>query len=472
LAFVLLLVFAASTFGATNFALPSPEVVLRQNGAGFPKTWGTNHGQTVIADYEMDPEIVNAPAYRDELPAALRALPSVSLHLRDEDLFGSERGIYAHPQESGEEWERRCSVDFFSTNRSREFHIVAGLRIQGGWNRRPEESPKHSFRLAFRKQFGAGKLKYPVFGAGVQEFDQLILRGGNNHSWLHWSAVERRSADYLRDEWMRRSYATMGHASARGHFVHLYLNGLYWGIYDLTERPDEHFAAAYLGGRPHDYDARNADKVLSGDDVAWKRLFGVVNSGVTNLARFEAVAALLDVPAFCDYILLNLYGANADWDASSNWYAARRRNAEGRFLFFVWDGERTLENVSDNQINVDDDFSPTRLFQKLRASEAFRQEFSRRAQRHLTGDGVLTPERAAARYRELAAMLDVAIVAESARWGDYRRDVHPYKEGPYELYTRDEHWRPEIKRLEKEYFPRRSETFIAQLKAARLYTVE
>lgn len=45
------------------------------------------------------------------------------------------------------------------------------------------------------------------------------------------------------------------------------------------------------------------------------------------------------------------------------------------------------------------------------------------------------------------------MLAESARWGDYRRDVHPYKEGPYELYTRDTHWRPETQRLLQEYFP-------------------
>jgi len=169
---------------------------------------------------------------------------------------------------------------------------------------------------------------------------------------------------------------------------------------------------------------------------------------------------------------LNLYGANADWDASSNWYAARKRDPAGRFVFFVWDGERTLENVEDNRLQVDDDFSPTRLFQKLRACSEFRGEFARRAQTHLNGDGALAPKQAGARYRRLAALLDSAIVAESARWGDYRRDVHQYKEGPYELYTRDAHWRPEVERLLQAYFPGRSAAFMAQLKVARLYSAE
>lgn len=463
---------SVSAFAASPSGLILPESVLLQDGAGFPRFWGTNHGQPVIAYYEMAPGIVNDPLNRSEMSAALRSLPSLAITLDAADLFSGDHGIYAHPQESGEVWEREGSVEFFPTNGSGGFRLRSGVRIQGGWNRRPEESPKHSFRLSFRRKYGAAKLKYPLFGPGVKEFDQLILRGGNNHSWLHWSAAERRSADYLRDQWMRETYAAMGRASARGCFVHLYLNGLYWGIYNLTERPDEHFAAAHLGGRASDYEARNADKILSGDDVAWKQLFALANAGVTNNAQFDAIATLLDVPAFCDYMLLNFYGANADWDAASNWYAVRPRKAVGRFVFFVWDGERTLENAEDNRLTLDDDFSPTRLFQKLRGCSQFREQFARGARRHLTGEGVLTPLAVAQRYRHLADALDGAILAESARWGDYRRAAHPYKEGPYELYTRPTHWRPEVKRLLENYFPHRTSAFIAQLKAVELFPSE
>ena len=34
---------------------------------------------------------------------------------------------------------------------------------------------------------------------------------------------------------------------AHGTFVHLYLNGFYWGLYNLAERPDGWFTSAYLG---------------------------------------------------------------------------------------------------------------------------------------------------------------------------------------------------------------------------------
>ena len=88
---------------------------------------------------------------------------------------------------------------------------------------------------------------------------------------------------------------------------------------------------------------------------------------------------------------------------------------------------------------------------------------------HLQGNGVLTPQSASARFRRLAHEIEWAVVAESARWGDYRRDVHPYKVGPYELYTRDTHWRPEIQRLQETYFPQRTAIVIQQLKDAGLF---
>ncbi len=442
--------------------------VVRQTGRDFPTNWGEREGKPVPADYEMDRKSSATDADRVALEAALESLPTLSLVLDSADLFDPKRGIYANPQQTGDDWERAASAEFLPPAGEKGFHLDCGVRIQGGWNRRPEESPKHSLRLVFRKKYGAGRLKYPLFGDGVAEFETLILRSGNNHSWLHWSAAERRSADYARDQWMRESFAAMGQPAARGRFVHLCLNGLYWGVYNLAERPDEHFAAARLGGEARDYDARNADKVLSGDETAWKQLFALANGGLADPAKYSAAAELLDVPAFCDYMLLNLYGANGDWDRSSNWYAARRRAAGGKYRFFVWDGERTLEGVGDNRLTDDDDLSPTRLFQQLRTNAAFRQEFADHARQHLTGEGALTPAKAAGRYLALSRQLEPAMLAEAARWGDYRRDVHPYKEGPYERYTREGHWRTEVRRLLEEYFPQRTAAFWRQLQAVGL----
>ena len=444
--------------------------MLKQTGTAFPRTWGTNHGKAVPADYEMDPKIVNRPEYSGELDNALKSIPTVSIIMELDDLFGPTRGIYVNAQQSGADSERASSVELLHAGASPGFAVNCGIRIQGGWNRRPEESPKHSFRLVFKKKYGLARLKFPLFGgSGVSEFETLVLRGGNNNSWLHWSGEERRRADYIRDQWMRDTVGAMGHPSARGFFVHLYLNGLYWGLYNICERPSAPFVAAHLGGSASDYDSMNADKLLEGDKTAWNKMFALANAGLAGEREFSAIQELLDLPAFIDFMIANFYGANADWDRSSNWYAARRRNPPGKFVFFVWDGERTLENVNDNTINFDDDQSPPRLFQKLRANAEFRRQFAERVQRHFFNEGALTPRAAAERFGKWATNIEQAVVAESARWGDYRRDVHPYKTGPFEVYTRNDHWRPEIDRLLKDYFPKRTAVALEQFREAGLY---
>ncbi|HAM71093.1 MAG TPA: hypothetical protein DCM86_05565, partial [Verrucomicrobiales bacterium] len=446
-----------------------PWDVLHQTGAGFPPTWGMREGKPVPADYEMDPEIVGHPSYSNRVEQALHSLPSLSILLSPSDLFDPERGLYSNPMANGPEWERGGAVEWIPADTSPGFHSRCGVRIQGGWNRRPEECPKHSLRLLFKTRTGDGKLRYPLFGdQGMQEFSEVILRGGCNNSWLHWSAEERRHGDYLRDQWMRETYAAMGRVSARGRFVHVYLNGLYWGIYNLVERPAGPFVASRLGGKPSDYDVRNSDKVLEGDTAAWDRLFARVNLGLEAPEALREVESQLDLPGFIDYMLLNHYGANGDYDRSSNWYAARARRPDGKFFFIVWDGERTLEQATNNTLAVDDDQSPLRIFQKLRANPLFRGRFQARARELLGPGGVLSPEIAGARYRRLAADLEPAIVLESARWGDYRRDVHPYKEGPYELYTVEDHWKPEVERILHRFFPLRSATFLEQLRQAGL----
>jgi len=442
--------------------------VLKQTGDTFPKQWGTNNGKAVIADYEMDPDVVFDPQYENLIERGLKAIPTVSLMLQPEDLFDDARGIYANPEKSGAEWERPASFEWIDSGHS-GFQVNCGLRIQGGWNRRPDESPKHSFRIVFRKKYSHGKLREPIFGKqGAAEVDTLILRAGCNNTWLHWSGQERARGDYIRDQWMRETLRDLGQISPAGNFVHLYLNGLYWGLYNLTERPDAAFAAAHFGGSPKDYDAMNADKSIEGDKDAWNVLMKTINAGVKGSREFQAVEQMLDLDNFIDYMIANFYGANSDWDRSSNWYAARRHNPPGKFRFFVWDGERTLEGIMDNSLDFDEDESPPRIFHRLAENDEFRHRFSEHVQRAFFHDGALTPERARQRFRNWSDSLDLAIIAESARWGDYRRDVHPYKEGPYELYTRNKHWKPEVDRLLNEYFPARGPIVLEQFRSKGL----
>lgn len=434
---------------------------------GYPNVWGG-----YPADYDMDPEIVNDPVYHSIITDALRSLPVLSVVMDVNDLFGSSNGIYTHPMLDGELWERPASAELIYPDGTSGFQINAGIRIFGGASREPRKSPKHAFRLLFKGIYGPTKLNYDLFGNdAVNSFDTLVLRAGYNSTWIHgniYADDERSRSLYVRDQWANNAQRAMGQMSVHGTYVHLYLNGLYWGIYNLHERPDASFMAAYYGGDKEEYDVLNSSEPVDGNRDAWNTMMALAGKNLTGDANYQALLAYLDIDNLIDYLILNQYGGNQDWD-EHNWYAGRRRVDGAVFRFFVWDSERTLEDVNDNILNVYHVDKPSFIFQQLRANEEFRMLFADHVYRHLFHDGALTPTAASARFQALTDQVYEGVVAESARWGDYRRDIHSWLYGPYELYTRDDQWITERDRLLYTYFPQRTAVLLQQYRSANLY---
>ena len=69
----------------------------------------------------------------------------------------------------------------------------------------------------------------------------------------------------------------MGKNEGHATLVHLYLNGLYWGLYNPVERPTGNFGEEYFGGENDDYDVISyrvgqAVTANEGDLVAWNQV--------------------------------------------------------------------------------------------------------------------------------------------------------------------------------------------------------
>ena len=448
-----------------------PDQVMRQPNEppGFPA------GPTVMggypSDYEMDPEIVDDPQYRDLMLPALTTLPTLSIVMNVDDLFGPTRGIYTHTEPNVNQrylWERPCSAELILTNGDTAFQVNCGIRIQGNASRTPQKTPKHPFRLMFRGDYGAGQLNYPVFpDSPVTSFETLVLRADFNDSWLHWDSGQRTLGQRTRDAWSKDSMRAMGSWAGHSRYLHLYLNGIYWGVYDFGERVDADFAASYLGGTSDEYDAiaSKPTEAINGDSNAYNAMLAIGN--LADLNQYNLLGQYLDISQFIDYTILHFYGANQDWGVDGNWNAVRRRRAGAGFKYTPWDCERLLENPNHNRVSNAD--VPSGLHTKLLANFEYRLAFADHVRKHFFNGGAMTTHAVAERWMKRATEVDRAIIAESARWGDYRRDVHSYSSGPYELYTRNNQWLAEQQRLLTSYFPVRQDIFLQQLRNAGLY---
>lgn len=406
--------------------------------SGWPATWGTHRitrgpyeaGTPVQADYAVDSRVVNDPVDGPLLEQGLRSIPSLSLVT---DLTNLD--IYADPQARGRETERPVSVEWIEPGGEPGFQIDAGLRIQGGAGRW-EAMPKHSFRLFFRGEYGTPRLEYRAFADSyVATFDTLVLRAGVDWGFAGYVPedgviINHRNSTYLNDAWARATQLATSGTAAHGRFVHLYLNGLYWGVYELVERPDASFASSYLGDNKEAWASISHGGYVSGRPDRFDVLLKLAqDGGLDDPERYATFLEFFNPAQFSDYVLVNWYAGNTDW-LNNNWYVDVR-NPDGRNHFFVWDAESTWENGANISLTGD----PTRvepfpniiklIFEAAWANPDFRMTFADRAYRHLFNDGALTDAVAQARWSALQTQLDTAIVGESARWGDARYPEQP-----------------------------------------------
>lgn len=445
-----------------------PADVLVQSPTGDPPPgWPSSSGTSQVMDYGMDPDIVNnsnpdiggVPTVK----AALLALPSVVVTTDLPNLFniGGTQGIYSNPGNRGLAWERAASLEWINPpdaanpNGTSEFQITGGMRVRGGFSR-STDNPKHALRFVFRDEYGATKLNYPLFGRdAAQEFDKIDLRTAQNYSWSFGGDSQN---TFLREESCRQAQLDMGQPGSHVRYFHLYLNGVYWGIYDLDERTEAAFSESYMGGDQDDYDVvkaeGDADYVTAATDgnlLAWQDLFTKAKahrSSPTNANYFKLLGlapdgvtattdpVLVDVDNLIDYNLMTFWSGNLDGCTSAflgnnranNWSGSRRRDGNPRqgFQFFVHDFEHTLLNVNEDRTGPFNDsnesnvsyYNPLYIHQDLISNAEYKMHWADRVHRHLFNDGALTPEAWQNRINKLAAFVDPAIAAESARWGD------------------------------------------------------
>jgi hypothetical protein len=452
---------------------------------GYPEMWGPycQIDGRATADYAMDPSMTKNTTLRQKMKAGLKQIPIVSI-VTDKDFFFKDStdpdtgGIYIHTgtpvgDNLGRGWERPVSVEMFDGGKI-DLTENCGICIHGGHSRLPEKNPKHALRLKFKSKYGVSKLKYPVFGEdGPGEFNTLTLRTFFGNSWQHWESGNRKRAQYERDLWHRMASAQLGMPYSTGRHVHVFLNGIYWGIYSLSERIDENFCKTHFGGKKEDYDVIKVDEEQGNKAVADA---GSIDAFAELMALdgsdLAAVERLLDVDEFIDFMILNQFAGNTDWDYH-NWYALYNRGAGGEwgtaagggrgFRFLVWDSESIFQSVNENILDLDNKGKPTGLFQKLIKNPAFRARFSARVHELSSPGGLLTTERVVALWDSLYHSIDNAIYLEAARWGDYRYAVHPYQTQG-KRYDVDNYYMDERNRLLRQYFPARLDIYLQQLR--------
>jgi hypothetical protein len=291
---------------------------------------------------------------------------------------------------------------------------------------------KKSFRMYFRSQYGASKLEHPLFEGfdrgitATNTFDQLNVRSGSH------DMVAR--GFYMSNRFTDDTMLDMGNINPHGRFMHLYLNGKYWGIYHIRERWSADTLTEYLGGPKEGYEAINgnwnvggwADSVApayDGDGSAWER---IKTLGLTSSPQnFEDLSPYLDMEHFIDYMIMWMFGNSED-----EYRCVGPADVGSGFKWFLNDADgylRSAGNRSGFASNTPGVFGrsagdgPGSLFSLLfkAGDPEFRILLADRIHKHFFNDGAMTPTKTTARLAERCDEMNLPFYAEAERW-NYR----------------------------------------------------
>lgn len=347
----------------------------------------------VIAHPNMDTGVTQDAVYGPQMDDSLKAIPSLSLTFEG-DVNRTER-----------------EVSFEMINfEDGHAQVDAGLERFGGY---VTNFAKVSMRVIFRKQYGPGKLDFPLFEdqdyeiPPAEEFDGLDIRAGNHD-------MSSRGA-YMSGRFVDDTMIEMGQIASHGRFVHLYLNGVYWGQYHLRERWNASMLSEYFGGSKNDYEAINAnnsgDQFLTGtpydgDGTYWNETQNLLNGATP----FSSAQSHLDMANMIDFTLLWVSG-----NSESEFRSGGSVTLGVPFKFYMKDPDGFLRNPG----HPADHNGPLNAMAKLRAEgdPEYQVLVADRIHQHFFNDGAMSPSKAVGRLQRRVDQTQRSFLSESARWG-------------------------------------------------------
>lgn len=339
-------------------------------------------------------------------------LKVISIVTDKENLFDHEKGIYVlgktfedwrnSPEYSqmareweipgnytqkGAEWEREASMQVFENGKLSHSQNV-GLRIHGGATR---SAPQKSFNVYARSEYGASKFEFDLFSGNVisevkdkiiDKFDTFMLRnGGNDGQYTRF-----------RDKLNQLLVADRDMLTQAMEPSIVFINGEYWGHYEITEKLDEDFVDAHYDvGKKNVCIVKN-EKLDAGDEetyAEWEQFYQWVKStDMSNESNYAQLCEKLDIQSFIDYISAEIYYNNWDWGNNNTalWKCTQptegNEYSDGRWRFILFDTEYSLNiynqapanNDSFSQLTQKDCFI-SHLLKAAMKNESFRRQF-------------------------------------------------------------------------------------------------
>lgn len=366
-------------------------------------------------------------------------LPIVLLCVDSADLFDYDSGIFVPGRHfepdspnshrtgnyymRGEEWERNVHFTYIVDGVQR-LNQNCGIRMHGISQR---NKPQKAMTLYAREEYGKKKFACRFFPErNADKYKRLVLRS--------LQATQPYTSDGIHDWLCQQLAEPLRCDNLASRPVVLFLNGEYWGIYFMEEKPDEHYIECVYGIDDEDVTIINWwSDAENGDQNRWDAFYShVAEIDASNPVDSAWLASEVDIDALIDYMLLELFVTNMDWPANN----ARCWSAPGqRWRCIFFDGDYTLDDrwfdrysnlmCDDTLQTYPSSAQSTLLMRRLLGNKGWRRQSAERLRQLLVGP--LSYRRASMLLDNIRAAIEPELAYQMARF-DYPASVTVWKE--------------------------------------------
>jgi hypothetical protein len=331
-------------------------------------------------------EVVTQTYIVADLGSDSHGLPVVSICASRRDLTDDSTGIFVpgiwyngddwsgNYYQEGREWEREVNMEIYLPD-GQVLNQHCGLRTHGGSSRRYAQK---GMKVYAREEYGDKRFRARIFeDTDVAAFKRLVLKPFVC-AWTHAGVQNMVTEQIARN--LRLDVPAIRPAV-------LYLNGEYWGIYFIQEKPDEHFLKDHYGGNEDYYNVMSnwVNLLDNGTDVYFQQMMSwFATADLAIQENYEEACRLIDVDNFVDYQIFEIFTNNEDWPANNMrcW-----QYFMGKWRWIFYDGDATLKHLEWGGFEYatydgDEEYPASRistlLFRKLLENPDFQKKFVER----------------------------------------------------------------------------------------------
>jgi len=265
----------------------------------------------------------------------------------------------------GREWEREAALSYFDASHRYCFAQKAGIRIAGQSTR---SAPKKSFNL---------------YGRAI--YDDKALFPADFFPGMACSRWKLRVGEDIKDAFLASLAEDRNVSVQRAEPCVVFLNGEYWGIYDIRERYKEEYLRNHYDVSTDNVWIMDADVAGVGDSAA-QEAYQAMCAMITECDLsyddvYEMICESIDVQSLIDYCCINLYVDNRDVSFATNTALWRTIEPEESFYgdckwrWMLFDLDDTLHQDDSASWMADNALMNEAVIQSLMANEQFREQF-------------------------------------------------------------------------------------------------